>query len=379
MARKTNKEVNGYKYFRTSLFLGYKPNGKKHIKEFYGKSQSEADAKKEAYIKGGKIETSNITLGNGFLNWLENVIRISGITHTSYDAYYLIYKNDIVGSKLEWLRIDSIKAVQIEEYYSDMFKNGKSYAKISKLNKMLKRYFKYCLVHELISDNPCEKVTIPMEVKRTKQTKEIEIFTNEEMNKIIKEANAKYPIYGCIIELLFKLGARQGEILGLKRSNVFDDKLLINSNLKAEKDYSNNKMVLVLNQTKNNNSIREIFFGEEIKKILKKAKALQNEQRLINVDYKNDYDLVFTTSTGNPINARNLLRFWTRLLKRLKIDYRDMHTIRHTFISNCAKNGIELKIVQKIVGHGVGSKITESIYTHYRKEEIKENMLRVIK
>lgn len=54
MAVKTNCNKNGSDYFRVSAVLGTDSRGKRILKEFYGKSKSEAEAKKREYLEGIK-------------------------------------------------------------------------------------------------------------------------------------------------------------------------------------------------------------------------------------------------------------------------------------------------------------------------------------
>jgi hypothetical protein len=53
MARqpKTNTEINGYKYYRTSITVGKDQDGKQIQKIFYGTSKRDAEEKKLKYIQ----------------------------------------------------------------------------------------------------------------------------------------------------------------------------------------------------------------------------------------------------------------------------------------------------------------------------------------
>lgn len=74
MAVKTNYAKGKSKYFRVSAVLGKDCNGKKIIKEFYGKSKSEAEEKKNKYLNGVadglSIDVDNISIGELMRMWL---------------------------------------------------------------------------------------------------------------------------------------------------------------------------------------------------------------------------------------------------------------------------------------------------------------------
>lgn len=45
-----------------------------------------------------------------------------------------------------------------------------------------------------------------------------------------------------------------------------------------------------------------------------------------------------------------------------------IHSLRHTFITNCQDNRIPEHIIQNWVGHVIGSKVTKSVYTHIQED-----------
>ena len=51
-----------------------------------------------------------------------------------------------------------------------------------------------------------------------------------------------------------------------------------------------------------------------------------------------------------------------------------IHSLRHTFITKCQEANIPLHIVQRWVGHNIGSKVTNTVYTHTRELAELENI-----
>lgn len=379
MASKTNTKINEKEYYKTSVFLGYDNNGKRKYKQIYGKNKSEAEALKLKFLKNNKRDNSKLTLGTTYYNWLTNVLKITGIKDSTYERYLDTYNSAIKGSDLDWIRLGNLSSEHIQNYYNKLAEDGKSYAYIQRLNKELKRFFNYCISRDYIYKNFCIGVVIPDQVKQERQIIDIKIFTDDEIKKIVNKALELHPIYGYIIELLVTTGARQGEILGLTRDCIHSDHFIINSTLKRTRDKNTEEYDIKLHSTKNRSSNRTIYFNTKTKEIFNKAKVEQNKQKLINPNYNNKLNLLFTTSSGRPIEAPTLRQFWVRLLKSCEIDYRKMHTLRHTFISNQARLGTKKEIVQAIVGHKKGSIITDYIYTHLEEDYLKNEMLKVIK
>lgn len=53
------------------------------------------------------------------------------------------------------------------------------------------------------------------------------------------------------------------------------------------------------------------------------------------------------------------------------------HVLRHTFITRCREKGIDLFVLQKIVGHVAGSDITNNVYTSVSNEFINQEITKI--
>lgn len=54
-----------------------------------------------------------------------------------------------------------------------------------------------------------------------------------------------------------------------------------------------------------------------------------------------------------------------------------LHSLRHTFITKCQEAGVPLHIIQRWVGHTIGSNVTNSVYTHSRELAELENIEKI--
>lgn len=52
-----------------------------------------------------------------------------------------------------------------------------------------------------------------------------------------------------------------------------------------------------------------------------------------------------------------------------------IHSLRHTFITNCQDSNIPEHIIQNWVGHTIGSNVTKQIYTHIQKDSNDINII----
>ncbi|WP_238906665.1 site-specific integrase [Clostridium sp. YIM B02506] len=387
MAVKTNSNVNGNKYYRIRLLVGYDSNGGKVFKNFYGKSKSEAERKKEAYerdLKNGIDVTSKAieyTLNEAFKEWLFNVIMPSGIKTSTFETYETLYRLYIKDSKIGVKKVKDIKTVVVQSYLNNLYHAGKKYTLLSKLTKLLKRFFNYQIETDIIIKNPCMSVKVPGQINylKEKNANEVVVFSPMERDMILDYLYKTNNKIAGIAYLGFSLGMRQGEILALSWDDVNTEERIINikRSLRYTRDFDKegNKIggSMKLTIPKTMTSVREIEYTESFDAMWKRAKTQNNLDILkAGKSYNNEHNLIFTNALGEPLLKKYVLRQWEDALKALDLPYRPFHTTRHTFITQMALDGVPESITQAIVGHKKGSEVTHKIYTHVNRESTKK-------
>lgn len=385
MAIKTNTEVNGNKYYRIRLLIGYDSSGKKVFKTFYGKSKSEAELKRNEFkqdLKNGmNADAGELTLNNAFKDWIFNVIMPSGIKTSTFETYESIYRLYINDSEIGIKKIKDIKSHMIQAYLNKLFKNGKKYPIILKLSKLLKRFFNYQIETDAIIKNPCLSIKVPGQINylKEKNSNEILVFTREERDLIIEHLYKTNSRIANIAYLGFSLGMREGEILALSWDDIDQGSctMKIKRSLRYTKDFDDegNKVggSMKLTIPKTMSSVREIEYTESFSDMWQRAKE-QNAKDALKAgsSFKNKEKLVFTNILGQPIQKRYVIRQWQKALEGLKLIYRPFHTTRHTFVTHMAIDGVPESITQSIIGHKKGSEVTHKIYTHINRESTKK-------
>ena len=98
MAKKTNIEINGNKYFRVTRTIGHKADGTLIRKSFYGSGINEANEKADKYIQDLKLglipEQGNITISTLLPNWLFNNKK-NELKPSTFETYEGLYRNYI--------------------------------------------------------------------------------------------------------------------------------------------------------------------------------------------------------------------------------------------------------------------------------------------
>lgn len=366
MAVKTNCERGEYKYFRISATIGKTAEGKPIRKDFMGKSQKEAIAKRDAYLaeinKGLTIEYDKMKLGELMNVWLFDYVKVRSAPNT-LARYVNVYNNYIKTTELNSKRLCEIKFLYLQKYYNKLFSEGKQTTQIFNLNKVLRTFFNFCITNSYMLVNPTYKIVIPKDDSNSNLTG-VDIFTDEEINQITQSAKGYNYI---LFRLALATGLREGELLGLELGAVDleANELIVRQALKSITVYTDadtSTKQTITGETKNKKT-RTVHIPQslisEIKTHINCQKALFLKNGLI----YNDTDFLFTTEGCQPINARNWQRAWERLLKRAGVRHRKFHNVRHTYASKLFAAGVDLKTVSTLLGHSnIG--ITADTYTH---------------
>lgn len=386
MPSKTNCKVNGKDYYRIFYDVGIDANGKRIRKQFYGKSQKEAERKKQEYINKqvlGLKDTKTLWFAQTFKTWLFEVVKMSDIKPTTFARYEGLYRNYIENSPLACISIDKLEPLTIQRYYNDLFKDGKSNSQITYLNKFIRKFLNYCVDCDYIIKNPCSgnKISIPKKEKKEAISKKVEIFTDEELAKIIKSDDCKIK-YIALISLA--TGMRRGEIIALNENDIdtkhneIHIKRTVATTTIFDSDNNTTKQTII-QEPKTKNSARDIPLPESLKPIIKKALFLRTEEKFkVGENYNpENANFLFLSELGNFINAGNLDKTWAKYLKTLEIPHKKFHALRHTYATKQFENDIPLKTVSMLLGHSDIS-ITADTYTHVMKKQ-KEKSVDILK
>jgi hypothetical protein len=86
-----------------------------------------------------------------------------------------------------------------------------------------------------------------------------------------------------------------------------------------------------------------------------------------------DQGLIFSTSNGTPIDARNFNHHLKQLCIKAGIRIITPHVFRHTFITNAVKNNVDPRLLKRIVGHS-SVEVADAIYTHLAVDDLRVAM-----
>ena len=147
--------------------------------------------------------------------------------------------------------------------------------------------------------------------------------------------------------LVGSLGLRQGEVLGLRWTDVH----LAEAQLEVARSLQRVRGVYELVDPKTEESERPVKLPPTVVAKLREHRSRQVTEQLAAPQWANTWDLVFTTPTGAPLNGRVVLSAFQRKLTGAGLPKVRFHDLRHSCSSLLQAKGISPRVVQEQLGH----------------------------
>lgn len=190
-------------------------------------------------------------------------------------------------------------------------------------------------------------------------TKEVEVFTLEEVENILNALECEPWHIRAVIEVALFTGCRRGEIVGLKWADIDFENQRISvkrSIYKLSDGKAREK------EPKSKTSIRTISIPERLCKTLTEYRLQQNRHIAYLGDSWKNLDYVFTEEDGYVMNPQTPTKQFDHFLKRHGIRHLKFHGLRHTSATMLLANGCDIKTVSTRLGHA--DITTTNIYVH---------------
>jgi integrase len=350
-------------------FYRLRHNNLKNPKDIYATTVKELDAKIKATVNelDHGISNNKECFETFLCDWLFDVHFIN-VKPSTKERYEGIYRNYIKDSMLSSIKIKELTSKDIQNYYNDLIKKGKTVNSVKNLNKLIAPCVRYAYNNNKIIKDFSRSVVLPKEgeEKKLNRINEVQPFSLEEQKKFIDV------IEGHDLEVLFitalNTGLRQGELLALAWDDVDFNKntIRVNKAIKYISDVSKEgrgKCTITVQTPKSEASNRTISIPDLLTKRLKKYLLQQKELQLKMANLYIDNKLVFCNIYGGYLDVSNVRKRFKKILVNNGFKERKFHDLRHTYATRLFELKEEPKTVQSLLGHSNIS-ITLDTYTH---------------
>lgn len=318
----------------------------------------------------------------GNINVIELVERYvslkQGVRHATKVGYNFVL-NLIRKEDFCYRRINTIKTSDAKLWFMKLQKDGRGYSTITSVRGVVKPAFQMACDEDIIRKNPFAFSLAGVVVNDSQKR---EALTPEEQNifmTFVKE-DPHYCRYYDEFNVLLGTGMRVSEFCGLTKDDLdFENRrIFVGKQLVKE-----NKGAYHVEKTKTESGVRYIPMTdavyESLQNILKNRKKPRKEMM---VDGYTGFILL--DQKCNPKVALHLDHHMQWTMKKYRRTRNEPlptitpHVLRHTFCTNMANAGMDLKSLQYLMGHSDAG-VTMNVYTHASYAHAEQTMQKILK
>ena len=215
---------------------------------------------------------------------------------------------------------------KIRDFLSSLYITSNNRSTVSRKIYAIRSFFHYLIQQGKAEKNPMDLISIPKAEKKLP-----EILTEDEMIRFLDQlpGESLSEIRNkALFELFYASGLRLSELTNLRRENInFDERL-----------------VRVLGK---GNKERIVPFNRKAGEILKEYILLSDKK------YKKESEYIFLNLNGKKISDRGVEKIVKEVFKKIGDSGKNVypHLFRHSFATHLLQRGVDLRMIQELLGH----------------------------
>lgn len=311
----------------------YADNGKAQYHYVYGKTYEEAESK---VLIGREIATRYlsgryITVSKVYWEWLNAVVnRVKESTLANYQNKFEKHILPEFGD----IPCADLTAGRINAFINKKLADGLSASYVRDIFTVFKTMLKYA------QEEYGFRLSLKNVVLPKAERKQVEKISDTEQKKLVSylKANMSLTAFGILLSLF--MGLRIGELCGLKWEDVdFQHKVLrIRRTVqRITSANGNRKTKIVISAPKSATSFREIAIPDMLMKYFEM--------------FRDKADHFILSGADKPVEPRTMQYRYKKILQSAEVENHNYHKLRHTFATNSAENGFNVKALSAVLGH----------------------------
>lgn len=315
-----------------------------------------------------KADVHTLTVNDCFRLWKELKRGIKDSTFKNYIYMYEMFVMPTFGKK----RISQIQKSDVKRFYNSLIDNKiLSISTVDNIHNILHQVFQVAVDDNYIRQNPTDRMLKELRIAHGHEVEKRKALTLAQQDLFldyIKET-PKYSHWYPVFFIMVNTGMRVGELTGLRWQDVDMERGVISVNHTLV--YYNHRdefgTYYSINTPKTEAGIREIPMVAGVKEAFEMERQYQET---LGIQCKSRIDgyenFVFVNRYGQ-IQSQGTLN---KALKRIMRDCNDevllkhdlesdpvllpnfsCHVLRHTFATRLCESGINIKVIQSVLGH----------------------------
>ena len=298
----------------------------------------------------------------------------TGVRYNTKVGYQFVL-NLVSKESFGCLKIRDIKPSDAKQWFIKLYQDGRRYSTITSVRGVLRPAFEMAVEDDIIRRNPFSFQITDVVPNDSKTRQAISKEVKERFLTFIRESKHYSQYYDEII-ILLGTGMRVSELCGLTRADLdFEAR-----RIKVERQLTRTRHCeYYVEKPKTASGERYIPMTDEVYRAFQNA-VQRRKQPKVELLIDGHTGFLFLDKDGKPKVAMHLEHVMKRIVDRYNDAHEDKlpsitpHVLRHTFCTEMANSGIDLKSLQYLMGHSDAG-VTLNVYTH-ASYEAAENAMR---
>lgn len=333
---------------------------------------------------------ANMTLNQLFDCYMENKTDLRDNTR---ENYVMLWNNKVRSSKLGNMKVCQIKQMHIKSFYVGLSKEGAAAATVKKYHNMINPALEMAVDSDIIRKNPAKGAQ--RGIGGSKTEKEALTVREQEILLDFVKGSGTYNVYYPMLSLALLTGLRVGELTGLTWKDIDQKKKVIRVRHQLQYLKIGSETKFLISPLKTDAGVRDIPITPDIQKCLtEQKKVMMLTGRRSNVEVDGYTDFLFITKNGTVFAPNAVNSFLKNIVDHYNKKEMDMtlwkgrepellphissHILRHTACTRMAEQGMDVKVLQYIMGHSDIS-VTMNVYNHVDAARVESEMQKMIK